>query len=508
MGMPLLALILAAASGSSPSVVMECENRCANATALAAELDELRGQLKVPGMAVAVVRDGSVRWRHGMGHHGSPEVAFTTRTPLRIASVTKAFTAVLAIQAAERRSLKLSEPVSRYVPDFSGPPDVTIAQLLSHTSEGIPGEEYVYGSSRYALLARVLEAATGQTFERLLRARIVEPAGMQWHDSPLLGAHGGLVSTVEDLARFAAALDTGRLLRPESVRLLYQPSRSTRGGLLPVALGFFSQDIQGESVVWSYGQDDPEVGSALFLRVPRRKLTLILLGNTDALSNPFRLLMGDARKSPLAMTFLRLWVFSPPGAPLPRPHWAAGANELAAELSRLESQSGYRYSDELIGQALLRVWTGGQQGAMDLLTVGLQRYPAIVKTPDSALLFLGASLSREPLATVALEMGPKLLALHPNNRWILFFLAEFYAATAHESESVPLFERILALPNQENDFLHRLFTAWTCTALGRHWKDKDVVKARNYLQRAIDGGVGGETEANARALLASLGGIS
>lgn len=476
----------------------------AQADAFAAEVEDLRGALAVPGLAMAVVHDGRLLWSHATGHADRPEQPFTSATPVRIASVTKALTTVLMLQAVERRELRLADPVRRYLADFTGAPQVTLEHLLTHTSEGFVGAEYVYSSTRYALLARVLESATGQRFEAMLRAHILAPAGMRWYDSPLLGAEAGLVSTVEDLARFAMALDSGRLLHADSLRRAMRPSRSTSGQVLPVGLGFFSQRVQGVDVVWSYGQDDPEVSSALFLRVPRHKLTLIVLGRTDALSNPFRLLMGDVRKSPLAMAFLRLWVFSTPGAPRTRPRWTAAAAELATDLASLESRRGYLYSDELVGQALLRMWKGDQPGASELLDVGLQRYSTLRSEPDPALLFLGASLDRKPIADVALAMGPRLLARHANNRWLLLFLGSLFTERGRASEGAGLYERILALPNQERDMLQRLFEAWACTALGRHWKATQPARARAYLERALATRVGGDTEATARELLAGL----
>ena len=57
-------------------------------------------------------------------------------------------------------------------------------------------------------------------------------------------------------------------------------------------------------MIWSFGQDDPDYSSALLMMLPERKLALVLLANTDELSNPFRLLMGDVRYSPFATAFL------------------------------------------------------------------------------------------------------------------------------------------------------------------------------------------------------------
>jgi len=68
-----------------------------------------------------------------------------------------------------------------------------------------------------------------------------------------------------------------------------------------------SQTIAGEPAVWSFGQDDPDHSSALVLLLPQRDITLIMLANTDELSNPFRLMMGDISESPFAVAFLEVF---------------------------------------------------------------------------------------------------------------------------------------------------------------------------------------------------------
>jgi hypothetical protein len=179
------------------------------------------------------------------------------------------------------------------------------------------------------------------------------------------------------------------------------------------------------------------------------------------------------------------------------------------ELARLDARTGHQYRDELVGEALLRRWTGDAAGAAALLAAGIARYPALATTPDPVLLYLAQALAREPgAATVraaGLATGPALLAAHPHNRWVLLALGGLYDATGRGAAAAPLYERLLALPDQAPDFLHRLFTAWGATALARHWRARDPGRARAYLDRALAAKVGGGSEADARALLDSLG---
>ncbi|HEY9327393.1 MAG TPA: serine hydrolase [Streptomyces sp.] len=127
-------------------------------------------------------------------------------TVFDLASVSKLFTSILAVQQIERGSLELEAPVASYLPDFAagGKQDITIRQLLTHTSgfrawiplykaptrEGKleliwnevpanpPGTTYLYSDLNLISLQLVLEKITGLTEDVLLRERITAPLGM------------------------------------------------------------------------------------------------------------------------------------------------------------------------------------------------------------------------------------------------------------------------------------------------------------------------------------------
>jgi hypothetical protein len=114
---------------------------------------------------------------------------------------------------------------------------------------------------------------------------------------PSLTASTGIVSTVRDLARFDAAL--GDLLTPHTRLLAWQST--------PMGLGWFVHHHNGEPVVWSFGMARDHY-SALYIKIPGRGLTLILLANSDGLSEPFALRAGDVTTSLFARLFLQLFV--------------------------------------------------------------------------------------------------------------------------------------------------------------------------------------------------------
>jgi CubicO group peptidase (beta-lactamase class C family) len=119
-----------------------------------------------------------------------------------------------------------------------------------------------------------------------------------------INAAGGIVSTVRDLARLDAALDSAALLRQETLDAAWSPV-FRRGVVVPMGLGWFVQNHRGERVVWHFGLI-PNAYSSLIVKLPERKLTFILLANSDRLSSPFQLPAGDVTRSLFATLFLKL----------------------------------------------------------------------------------------------------------------------------------------------------------------------------------------------------------
>lgn len=453
-----------------------------NAEAFSEEVQDLEGQLEIPGLAFAVVEDGRVLASRAFGRRLGEQEPFTTSTPAHLQSITKAVAAVLIMQLVSEGRLDLSAPAHLYVPESGLPDEVQIEHLLTHTSEGFVGEEYVYSGNRFALLRGVIEQAAGATLEELIRRRILEPAAMKWYDSPGMGTAWGLISTVEDLTRFVRALDRGDLLAPGAMRRLETPTELLRGDTGPISLGWFAQPIQGVPVMWSYGQGaEREESSALLFRVPERKLTVVVLANTNTMSDWFRLLMGDARKSAFAMSFYRLFVASVPGKPLPRPDWRGRG--LARELQELERSSDYRYEGELLGQVLISGESGETNEARRLLQVAVEHYD-IAARPDAVIHYAADAFS---VVSLGIPMGEGLLEKHANNRWIL--LAQggllLQEGDARREDAADVFRRILALPNQHPDFLNRLFRSWSRIGLAEAYRDSNPTLARRHLRELI-----------------------
>ena len=118
-----------------------------------------------------------------------------------------------------------------------------------------------------------------------------------------IGTANGVVTTVLDLAKFE------RRDRPAQARLRRDAGTDVderphdNGRPIPYGLGWFVQNIGGTRVVWHNGYL-PDRYSALYVKVPEKRLTLIVLANSDALSASFQLAKGDVTRSPIARAFL------------------------------------------------------------------------------------------------------------------------------------------------------------------------------------------------------------
>jgi CubicO group peptidase (beta-lactamase class C family) len=113
-----------------------------------------------------------------------------------------------------------------------------------------------------------------------------------------------VISTAADLARFDLALDDGRLLADSTKAEMWRPGRSSSGAVLPYGIGWFVKQVDGRRVVWHTGWWEQQY-SALYLKLPDERLTLILLANSEGLwwNNPLD--GATIERSPFAAAFLR-----------------------------------------------------------------------------------------------------------------------------------------------------------------------------------------------------------
>jgi CubicO group peptidase (beta-lactamase class C family) len=353
------------------------------------DLEYLRQQLKIPGFSAAVVKDQELVWARGFGYADlENQVEATPDTPYRLASVTKPIAATLLMQLVQEGILGLNDPISDYGVELESDGVIQVWHLLTHTSKGVPGTRHDYDGDRYSRLGAIMEKATGESFGELLTERILEPLKMtntapsyaqcalaematlpeadrrsrnevrvngslakpyQLDNAYNIVEGGypagfspaaGLISTVVDLAKFDIALDQDVLLKDETREQMFGPAVSTymnRTDLM-YGLGWYSQTYKGTRLLWHSGRWAPSV-SALYLKVPEKSITFIILANTTYLTTPFPLGDGDVLYSTLAETFYRTFVFPEQfGESVPRLDWETSKSDLVSQLEQVTDE--------------------------------------------------------------------------------------------------------------------------------------------------------------------------
>ncbi len=294
-----------------------------------------------PGAAVLISRDGQILLRKAYGLANlelgvpmRPDMVF------EIASLTKQFTAAAILLLQERGKLSVSDDITKYLPDYpTHGRTITIENLLSHTS-GIPnvtalpewwprhredltvpqlidlfkdkplgfnpGEKQSYSNSGYILLGAIVEKAAGKSYEDFVEQEIFAPLGMKrsryGHQNEVVPdraagydqgedgfkiaeyisptqtyAAGALLSTVDDLALWAEALSSEKLLKKVSLERMSTPAKLSSGRPIPYSCGQGILDEDGTRI-FEHGGGVPGFNSEL-LRVPDQRLVVVVLSN-------------------------------------------------------------------------------------------------------------------------------------------------------------------------------------------------------------------------------------
>ncbi len=306
----------------------------------------------VPGASIVVVRGDRVVLAKSYGLANVEEhIAATPDTHYRLASVTKQFTAAAILTLAQQGRLSIDDSIGRWLPSLHPYADaITIRHLLTHSSGLIdyedvmaasttvplkdadvlrlletqsttyfaPGSSYKYSNSGYALLALVVEKASGHRFADFLRDEIFTPHGMKttvaheegistvvnraygysrddgvWHrtdqsmTSAVLG-DGGIYTSVDEMVSWLKALDNGRFAEA-SVPRVDTDKPGVRYGF-----GWRVSEHDGRRVVSHTGET---IGFRnAVIRFPDEKLSVFVLTNRNE-GEPYDLAMRVAEMS-------------------------------------------------------------------------------------------------------------------------------------------------------------------------------------------------------------------
>ena len=289
---------------------------------------------KLPGLALAIVRDGTVVKVQGYGvADAQRNVAVTPDTVFKVGSVSKPLIATAVMLLVQDGTLSLDDPVSKYL---DGTPDtwkgITIRHFLTHTSGVVregpafnpfkvqpvadvirsaypqplrfpTGTKWEYCNVGYFSLAEILGRVSGGPWFDVMAARLFRPLGMTSTaltdashplravgyagkdnaevapDWPAVRPSGAFLSTVRDLLKWDAALTSGSLLTDASRQAMWTPVRLADGSTHPYGFGWELGTRGGRRYV-GHGGSLPGFRSA-YARFPDDRLSIIVLVNAD-----------------------------------------------------------------------------------------------------------------------------------------------------------------------------------------------------------------------------------
>ena len=298
----------------------------------------LMEQQHVPGVSIAVIKGGTIVKTAGYGSANLElDVPARAETVYKIGSVSKQFIAAGILILIQEGKVSLDDPLGKYL---VGTPDtwkgITVRHALTHTSGIVreapgfdpykvqsdadvirtayplplrftPGAKWEYCNVYFALA--VIRTVSGKPWEEYLRERVFAPLdmratratnatalvrnradGYEWAKGQMQNADawvavrpsGALLSTVVDLAKWDAALDTDRILHRSTREQMWTPVALNDGTAHPYGFGWNLDTVEGHKVV-RHGGSLPGFRATLG-RFVDDKVTVIVLTNGDAAS--------------------------------------------------------------------------------------------------------------------------------------------------------------------------------------------------------------------------------
>ena len=294
---------------------------------------------KIPGMALAVVKNGEVVAARGYGFANlEHRVPVTTHSIFQAGSIGKQFTAAAIVLLEEHGKLRLDDKIARYLPRTKARwGSITVRHLLTHTSgvpeyedevddrrdysqrelieligllsrRSPPGHKFEYSNSGYLLLGIIIRTVTGKLHSDYIGENIFEPLGMTTAriltDADIapnrvagyrMSKGGGIVNqdwvsatfnqtadgvfwlSLTDFLAWERAVRARALLKPESWSQIFTPVLLNSGENYPYGFAWEITEKDGQTV---HGHDGSFRGfEAILTRYVDEELTLIALAN-------------------------------------------------------------------------------------------------------------------------------------------------------------------------------------------------------------------------------------
>lgn len=309
--------------------------RAANIAAFEKKLEHLRVRYHIPGLSAGIVNEHQLVWKKGFGFADRErQLTPDENTVYQIASVTKTFGSIILMQQVEAGKVSLDDPISQYGINlgarWGSDPRIKVRHLLTHTAMGNafngfkPGYKFRYNGAWYNELGKVIAQSSGHSFGELLLQQIIIPLSLKntapstddsvnfaltgydkaafmqqvakpydWKNKQLVpitfnygfGPAAGIMSSVADLARYSNAIDEKKFLNDTTWEKVFTRYVTPKGNTIQYGLGWFIGYYKGVKVVWHTGWWTGY--AALFVKIPDKDLSFIILANSQDLSRPF-----------------------------------------------------------------------------------------------------------------------------------------------------------------------------------------------------------------------------
>jgi D-alanyl-D-alanine carboxypeptidase len=341
---PLLCLLLVATATSMTRDARHIDTSLAKR--IDADVKNILQRTGTPGATILIARHGQIIYRNAYGlADRERRRSAAVDTEYEIGSITKQFTAAAVLRLQEAGKLRLDDKLSIYLPDAPHGSEVTLRQLLSHTSgmpeyldavdaakaigqpasfdklisyiagkplDFAPGSRWSYSNTGYILAGRLIEVVSHESYWHYVQTHLLDPAAMthtftvaeedrlpkmatgydrqdgKIQPAATIGASVGwaagfLVSTVDDLEKWNRALRSGKIVTPADY-VLMSTSVKTAQGDAGYGLGLFVDSVDDQPRVGHTG------GSLGFTTAneyfPRQDVQIIAFTNFVAKPEP------------------------------------------------------------------------------------------------------------------------------------------------------------------------------------------------------------------------------
>jgi len=304
------------------------------------------GQIKerqLPGLSIAVIRDGKVVRAGGYGFANLElKVPATKETVYEIGSISKQFAAEAVMLLVEDGKLSLDDSIRKYLP--ANAPEIwqkiTVRNLLNHTSglkdwtevkefsyrreysaeefidlvksfpvQFQPNENWLYSNTNLPLIGIIVERASGKSFEDFVGERIIKPLSFpsirfkhqeevvanraagyvlrneMWKNGEpfrpkVIAPSGGILANTIDLAKWWEAVLQGRVVKQTSLEQMLSPTKLNDGRLVAHGFAFFTDSFNGHKVIQHFGSTVGGFGS-IVKYYPNEKITVAVVNNLE-----------------------------------------------------------------------------------------------------------------------------------------------------------------------------------------------------------------------------------